>query len=166
MGPPHEDRDGTPGAEPGAEPGDDVTADLGRDPRGKPDGASGLVLICDDAEQIRRLVRVNLELEGYEVVEAPDGLAALDILQDQTRPLPDVITLDIVMPRRDGWWTVSTIRADPRLAHIPIVMVTASAQDRDRAQAALAQVDEFVTKPFDPDDLVTKIAALVGGPRG
>ena len=121
------------------------------------------VLVCDDTEQIRRLIRVNLELEGYEVVEAIDGLEALEILNDLTQRLPDVITLDVVMPRRDGWWMVSTIRADPRLAHIPIVMVTASAQFEDRAHAEQATVDEFVAKPFDPDELLTKIEALVVG---
>jgi len=150
---------------PGGEPGDDVTKDPDRNLGSTPDAPRGRVLVCDDAEQIRRLVRVNLELEGYEVVEAPDGPAALEILQDQARPLPDLITLDVIMPRRDGWWTLSTIRADPRLAHIPIVMVTASAQERDRAQAEQAEVDEFVTKPFDPYELVTKIETLLGGPR-
>ena len=132
-------------------------------PSGGPGGVSGRVLVCDDTEQIRRLIRVNLELEGYEVVEAIDGLEALEILNDLTQRLPDVITLDVVMPRRDGWWMVSTIRADPRLAHIPIVMVTASAQFEDRAHAEQATVDEFVAKPFDPDELLTKIEALVGG---
>jgi CheY-like chemotaxis protein len=128
-------------------------------------GGSGRVLVCDDTEQIRRLIRVNLELEGYEVVEAGDGEAALEILQDITRPLPDVITVDAVMPNRDGWWTVSTIRGDPRLAHIPIVMVTASAQDCDRAQAQRADINEFLAKPFDPDELLAKIDSLAGGYR-
>ena len=129
-------------------------------------GSGRRVLVCDDTEQIRRLIRVNLELEGYEVVEAVDGLAALETLQDMTRPLPDVITVDVIMPRRDGWWTVATIRADPRLARIPIVMVTASAQTEDREQAKRATVDEFVTKPFDPGDLLLRIRALaVGGRR-
>jgi len=123
------------------------------------------VLVCDDTEQIRRLIRVNLELEGYEVVEAVDGPAALEILQDLTQPLPDVITLDVVMPRRDGWWTVSAIRADPRLKHLPIVMVSASAQNTDRAQAKVACVDEFLAKPFDPDELLSKIGALTGAHR-
>ena len=132
---------------------------------GQPNGASGRVLVCDDTEQIRRLLRVNLELDGYEVVEAVDGPAALEILQDVNQPLPDVITMDVVMPRRDGWWMVSAIRADPRLAHIPIVMVTASAQDSDRAHAKRADVDEFVTKPFEPEELLTKIETLAGGQR-
>ncbi|HZY01589.1 MAG TPA: response regulator [Dermatophilaceae bacterium] len=132
---------------------------------GRPNGASGRVLVCDDTEQIRRLIRVNLELDGYEVVEAVDGPAALEILQDVNQPLPDVITMDVVMPRRDGWWMVSAIRADLRLAHIPIVMVTASAQDSDRAHAKRADVDEFVTKPFEPEELLTKIEILAGGQR-
>jgi Response regulators consisting of a CheY-like receiver domain and a winged-helix DNA-binding domain len=132
---------------------------------GQPNGASGRILVCDDTEQIRQLIRVNLELEGYEVVEAVDGPAALEILQDVNQPLPDVITMDVVMPRRDGWWMVSAIRADPRLAHIPIVMVTASAQDSDRAHAKRADVDEFVTKPFEPEELLTKIETLAGGQR-
>jgi CheY-like chemotaxis protein len=141
----------------------------GGEPGGEPDGVSGggcgRVLVCDDTLQIRRLIRVNLELDGYEVVEAEDGPAALEILQDVTRPLPDVITVDVVMPRRDGWWMVSAIRADPRLAHIPIVMVTASAQFQDRRQAEEATVDEFVAKPFDPEELLAKIEALVGDHR-
>ena len=131
----------------------------------QPGHRSARVLVCDDTEQIRRLIRVNLELDGFEVVEAVDGPEALEMLRDLSQPLPDVITLDVVMPRRDGWWMVSTIRADPRLAHIPIVMVTASAQYHDRVQAERACVNEFLAKPFDPEELVTKIAALAGSHR-
>jgi CheY-like chemotaxis protein len=151
---------------PGGSSGNGAKDSSGDEPHGAQGGgggARGRVLVCDDAEQIRRLIRVNLEIEGYEVVEAVDGEEALEILEDMTRPLPDVITVDVIMPRRDGWWMVSAIRSDPRLAHIPIVMVTASAQDQDRAKAERAAVDDFVAKPFDPYDLVTKIGALVSG---
>ena len=134
-------------------------------PSDAPNGGMGRVLVCDDSEQIRRLIRLNLELDGYEVVEAVDGEAALAILRDITEPLPQVITVDVLMPRRDGWWVVAAIRADPRLAHISIVMVTASAQDSDRAHAERAAVDAFVAKPFDPDELLAKIGALVSGRR-
>jgi CheY-like chemotaxis protein len=129
-------------------------------------GTNRRVLVCDDSDQIRHLIRVNLELEGYEVAEEFDGQAAIETLQDLTRPLPDVITLDVVMPRRDGWSMVSAIRADPRLQHIPIVMVTASAQEADRTHAQRLAVDEFVAKPFDPEDLLTKIEALSCGRVG
>ena len=131
----------------------------------QPGDRCGRVLDCDDTEQIRRLIRVSLELDGFEVVEAVDGPEALEMLQALSQPLPDVITLDVVMPRRDGWWMVSSIRADPRLAHIPIVMVTASAQFHDRVQAERASVNEFLAKPFDPEELVTKIVALAGSYR-
>jgi CheY-like chemotaxis protein len=79
--------------------------------------------------------------------------------------LPHVVTLDALMPRRDGWSTVSMIRTDPRLQHIPIVMVTASVQSHDRAQAERAALDGFVAKPFDPEELLGVIATLVVGGR-
>lgn len=129
------------------------------------ESGSGRILVCDDTDQIRQLIRLNLELEGYEVVEARDGEEALDILADCSQPLPNVITVDALMPRRDGWWTVSMIRADPRLAHIPIVMVTASVQTHHRAQAEQAAVDGFVSKPFEPDDLLALIGILAVGGR-
>ena len=128
-------------------------------------GGSGRVLVIDDTEQIRHLIRVNLELEGYEVMEASDGQAALEMLRDTTQPLPDVITVDALMPRRDGWWTVSMIRSDPRLESIPIVMVTASVQPHHRAQAEQAAVDGFVAKPFEPDELLALIGILAVGGR-
>jgi CheY-like chemotaxis protein len=137
-----------------------------RTPADASSGGSRRVLVCDDTEQIRQLIRVNLEMEGYEVVEAGDGQEAMEILLDPTRPLPHVVTLDALMPRRDGWWTVSMIRTDPRLEHIPIVMVTASVQTHDRAQAQRASLDGFVAKPFDPEELLAVIAALVSGGRG
>ena len=141
----------------GSSEGDDMTVDQA--------GGSGRVLVCDDAEEIRQLIRINLELEGFEVVEASDGQVALEILQDTTRPLPDVITLDALMPRRDGWWAVTMIRNDPRLRHIPIVMITASAQSHDRAQAQAAALDGFVAKPFEPDELLALIGDLAARGR-
>lgn len=146
-------------------PEGDRTTEGDRTPVDPGHRGSGRILVCDDTEQIRQLIRVNLELEGYEVVEAADGQEALGILEDPTQPLPDVITVDALMPRRDGWWTVSMIRSDPRLEHIPIVMVTASVQSHHRAQAEQAEVDAFVAKPFDPDELVALIAVLAMGGR-
>lgn len=118
----------------------------------------GLVYVCDDTEQIRRLIRVNLELEGYHVREAGDGGELLDELR-ACADVPGVITLDAQMSPRDGWWAISQIRADPRLAHVPVIMVTASVQQHDRVQAEGSGLDAFVSKPFDPDYLM----ALVGG---
>ncbi|MEO6412386.1 MAG: response regulator [Pedococcus sp.] len=113
----------------------------------------GLVYVCDDTEQIRRLIRVNLELEGYDVREVSDGGQLLEELHSGV-DVPGVITIDAQMSPRDGWWTISQIRADPRLADIPVIMVTASVQQHDRVQAQWSGLDAFVSKPFDPDHLI------------
>jgi len=114
----------------------------------------GLVLVCDDTEPIRRLIRMNLELDGYTVEEVTDGERLLARLWEPGAELPGVIILDAQMEPRDGWWAISQIRTDPRLAHIPVLMVTASVQQHDRVQARAAGLDAFVHKPFDPDYLV------------
>lgn len=121
-------------------------------------------MVCDDTEQIRRLIRLNLELEGYEVHEAADGQHLMDLLASST-DLPDVITLDAQMSPRDGWWAIAQIRADERLRHIPVVMVTASVQQHDRAQADSSGLDAFVAKPFDPDKLVEIVARFMADGR-
>lgn len=123
------------------------------------------VLVCDDTDSVRALIVMNLELEGYEVVEARDGQEALEILRDEATMLPDVVTVDALMPRRDGWWTVAMIRTDPELAHLPVAMVTASVQGHHRAQAEQASVDAFISKPFDPDELVAIVGVLAAGGR-
>src|SRR6185312_16006154 len=83
-------------------------------------GGCGRILVCDDTEQIRQLIRVNLELEGYEVVEAVDGQEALEILLDTSQPLPHVVSMRTPVPWCEGWCTVSVIRTDPSLERIPI----------------------------------------------
>jgi CheY-like chemotaxis protein len=123
------------------------------------------VLVCDDTPAVRSLIVMNLELEGYDVIEAVDGQEALGFLSDERNELPDVVTVDALMPRRDGWWTVAMIRCDPRLAHLPVVMVTASVQRHHRAQAEQATVDAFVAKPFDPDELVAIVGVLASEGR-
>jgi CheY-like chemotaxis protein len=127
--------------------------------------SSPRVLVCDDTDSVRALIVMNLELEGYDVMEARDGQEALDLLNDPQGTLPDVVTVDALMPRRDGWWTVSMIRSDPRLEHLPVVMVTASVQRHHRAQAEQASVDAFIAKPFDPDELVAIVGVLASAGR-
>ncbi len=138
---------------------------MGRRRRSVASLESPRVLVCDDTDSVRSLIVMNLELEGYDVVEARDGQEALDILRDPAAQLPDVITVDALMPRRDGWWTVAMIRADPELEHLPVVMVTASVQGHHRAQAEQASVDAFIAKPFDPDELVAIVGVLAAGGR-
>jgi CheY-like chemotaxis protein len=127
--------------------------------------SSPRVLVCDDTDSVRSLIAMNLELEGYEVMEAHDGIEALDLLSDPDAELPDVVTVDALMPRRDGCWMVNMIRSDPRLEHLPVVMVTASVQRHHRAQAEQASVDAFIAKPFDPDELVAIVGVLASAGR-
>ena len=116
------------------------------------------VLVVDDDEVIRQLIRVNLELEGFEVHTAVDGQDCLDRI---TEVAPDLVTLDAMMPRLDGFRTAELLRADPRTAHIRILMLSARAQAQDRRQGEAAGVDAYLTKPFDPDDLVRLVQRLV-----
>lgn len=127
--------------------------------------ARPLVLVCDDIESIRDIIRINLELEGFDVMEAADGHEAMSHLIDPSARVPDVILLDAQTPKRDGWWAIAAIRAHPRLAHVPTVLVTASTTAHDRSEAALAGFDAFVAKPFDPVDLVDVVSRLAADGR-
>ena len=117
------------------------------------------VLVVDDSAVIRSLISVNLELEGFEVVTAVDGQDALDKIHEVA---PDVVTIDVVMPRLDGFDTVARLRADPRTRHLKIAMVTACAQEADIRKGHTVGVDAYVTKPFDPDTLVRTVRELIG----
>ena len=117
------------------------------------------VLVVDDTPSIRLLIRTNLEFEGFEVEEANDGVECLDrMFNGET--LPDILTVDIMMPRLDGLETVHALRADPRTKSIPIVMVSTQAQASDLERGVKAGVDAYVTKPFDPDVLVQTIKGV------
>jgi CheY-like chemotaxis protein len=135
------------------------------EPGGRPPpvhAASGTdwVLVCDDTASIRLLLRINLELAGFEVLEAGDGQAALDLLDRNRDRLPAVVLLDAQMTPLDGWEVVATIRGDAALAHLPIVMVTASLQQQEKERSIAAGVDAFVAKPFEPEELVDLVSGL------
>ncbi|GAA3233334.1 hypothetical protein GCM10010468_65880 [Actinocorallia longicatena] len=122
----------------------------------------GRVLVVDDDEVIRQLIAVNLQLEGFEVDTAVDGLDCLERVRDVA---PDVITLDVMMPRLDGWETAVKLREDPETAGIRVVMITARAQDRDVVRGREIGVDAYVTKPFDPNELIRTVRDLASGNR-
>ena len=120
-------------------------------------GASGRVLVVDDNKVIRQLIRVNLELEGFEVVTAADGAECLD---DRSPGAARCVTLDVVMPRLDGLRTAARLRADPRTRRLPVAIVSACTQvevDRGRALG----VDAFLAKPFEPAELVKLVGRLM-----
>ena len=118
------------------------------------------VLVVDDTGSIRLLIRTNLELAGYVVEESVDGEACLAYL-DAATELPDAITMDVMMPRLDGISTVARIRRDNRFDAVAIVMVTTQNHPNDLARAKEAGVDEYVLKPFDPDDLVETVSRAI-----
>ncbi|WP_028646830.1 response regulator [Nocardiopsis sp. CNT312] len=118
------------------------------------------VLVVEDDEVIRELIRLNLELEGFEVFTAVDGQDCLDRVGYID---PHIVTLDVMMPRVDGWTAVERLRADRARRDCRIVLVTARAQEDDRLRGEHLGVDAYVTKPFDPDALVDLIRDLVGG---
>ncbi|MFH9471927.1 response regulator [Streptomyces clavifer] len=120
-------------------------------------GAYGRVLVVDDNKVIRQLIRVNLELEGFEVVTAADGAECLDLVH---QVCPDVITLDVVMPRLDGIQTAIRLRADPRTCDLPVAVVSACTPYEVDSGVA-AGVDAFLAKPFEPSELVRIVHRLM-----
>lgn len=118
------------------------------------------VLVVDDSDTIRSLIALNLALDGFEVHEAHDGQECLDVVG---RLHPDVITLDVAMPNVNGFDAAAKLRSDPLTAQIPIVMVTARAQGTDLSRGAEIGVAAYVTKPFEPDDLVEIVRSVAAG---
>jgi CheY-like chemotaxis protein len=125
-------------------------------------GSLGRVLVVDDDDVIRQLITVNLELEGFEVTTAFDGQDCLDKVKEVK---PDVITLDIMMPRVDGWEAASRLRDDPETADIKVVLLSARAQEADLQRGSRIGVDAYLTKPFDPDELIATVRRLAGLPE-
>ncbi len=121
----------------------------------------GRVLVVDDDDVIRQLITVNLELEGFEVFPAVDGQDCLDKVGDVD---PVVITLDVMMPRLDGWATAERLRDDPRTAGVKVVLLSARAQEADLQRGGRIGVDAYLTKPFDPDELIATVRRLADLP--
>ncbi len=115
------------------------------------------MLVVDDNKVIRQLIRVNLELEGLEVVTAADGAECLDVVH-QVRP--DVVTLDVVMPRLDGLRTAARLRADPRTRDLPLAIISACTQYEVETGLDVG-VDAFLAKPFEPAELVRLVKHLI-----
>jgi DNA-binding response OmpR family regulator len=113
-----------------------------------------IVLIADDDRDIVRFVALNLRLEGFDVVVANDGQDALDMALDVG---PSLILLDTMMPRMDGYEVCSRLRDQRPDDQVPVIMLTAKSMEADRSMAYTAGADDWVTKPFDPAVLVSKV---------
>src|SRR5277367_3545391 len=113
--------------------------------------APGFVLIVDDEEQNRALLRDPLEARGYEVGEAENGLQALQKIATR---VPDVILLDMMMPKMDGCEVCRRVRKDVKTAHVPILMVTALSERKERLMGIESGANDFLNKPVDLPDLI------------
>ncbi len=117
-----------------------------------------VVLIADDDPDVARAVEINLSLEGYEVHLAADGDEALD---QAFKIKPDLVVLDVVMPGKDGLEVCQALRADPRTANVPVVLLTAKSQAADKVAGFGAGADDYVVKPFEPQELVARVTGVL-----
>ena len=120
--------------------------------------ATKRILICDDDPVILRLLQVNLELEGYDVLLAHHGERAIEVA---TAEHPDLVILDIMMPKLDGYQTCERLKANDETKDIPVVFLSAKAQETDIERGKEYGVAEYLTKPFDPNDLIDVVERLI-----
>jgi DNA-binding response OmpR family regulator len=116
------------------------------------------ILVVEDDPVILRLLEVNFELEGFRVLLARDGAEGIEVARAEQ---PDLVVSDIMMPRASGLELVAALKGDPATAAIPIVLLSAKAQTGDLKAGIDAGADDYVTKPFEPLDLVERVNALL-----
>jgi two-component system alkaline phosphatase synthesis response regulator PhoP/two-component system response regulator VicR len=118
------------------------------------------ILVCDDERSIVRLIQVNLERQGWSVVTAYDGKEGLEKIRAEK---PDICVLDVMMPYMDGFEVLKNLRREPETQNLPVVMLTAKAQDKDVFEGYHFGADVYLTKPFNPAELVTFIKRIIAG---
>ena len=117
-----------------------------------------LILVADDDEDIVRFVEVNLRLEGFEVLTANDGDTALELAYDA---LPDLMLLDVMMPKIDGFEVCQRLRNDPRTKNMSVIMLTAKSLSADKVVGLTAGADDYMIKPFDPVELIARVKSAI-----
>ena len=125
-----------------------------QEPNGKP-----LVLVADDDPDILALVTFRLERAGYDVVAASDGEQALQLALAQP---PDLAVLDVMMPKLDGYEVTTRLRQNERTRRMPIILLTARVQEADIARGFEVGADDYVKKPFSPQELGARVQAILG----
>ncbi len=120
-----------------------------------PRAARHRILVVDDEPRMIKFIRLNLEHDGFDVVEASDGLAALKQVRDS---LPDLVLLDVAMPELDGFETLRLLR---EITAAPVIMLTARGEEDDRVRGLELGADDYVTKPFSPRELVSRVKAVL-----
>ncbi len=121
------------------------------------------ILVVDDDKQIVRLLRTYLEESGYRALVAYDGESALHIIR---RERPDLVLLDLMLPNRDGWEVTRLVRQDDSLQGLPLIMLTARADDQEKIVGLELGADDYVTKPFNPREVVARVRAVLRRAQG
>ena len=116
------------------------------------------ILVVDDDPSIVKLLTLNLEIEGYDVVAATNGREAIEAVSEHD---PDLVVCDVMMPVMNGLEVVARLKKDAATKDLPIVLLSAKAQELDISHGKTAGADEYITKPFDPEDLITAIQRLL-----
>ena len=113
------------------------------------------ILVVDDEPRMARFVRMNLELEGYRVSSAANGMEAINHVREE---LPDLVLLDVMMPEMDGYETLERIR---QFSSVPVIMLTVKAEEEDKVRGLELGADDYVTKPFSPRELASRVKAAL-----
>ena len=117
------------------------------------------ILVADDEEDLRELVTYRLSRSGYNVIGAEDGQAAFELAAERT---PDLMVLDVMMPKLDGYELTRRLRAEAALSSIPVILLTARSQESDIDRGFEVGADDYLKKPFNPDELVARVRAVLG----
>lgn len=112
-------------------------------------------MVVDDEPRLIHFIRLNLEHDGFEVIEATSGTQALGLLRDR---LPDLILLDVMMPELDGFETLQLIR---EISTVPVIMLTAKGEEEDRVRGLELGADDYISKPFSPREMVSRVKAVL-----
>lgn len=121
------------------------------------------ILTCDDEKHIVRLIQVNLERQGYEVITAFNGAECLEKVKEDR---PDLIVLDVMMPEMTGFEVLDILKKDPETENIPVIMLTARAQDADVLRGWQSGVECYLTKPFNPMELIAFVKRIFSMEEG
>lgn len=117
------------------------------------------ILVADDEEDVRELVTYRLTRSGYQVIGAGDGQEAFELA---TEHAPDLMVLDVMMPKIDGYELTRRVRAEAALCSIPVILLTARSQESDVDRGFEVGADDYLRKPFNPDELVARVRAVLG----